>query len=280
MGVLPPGDIRSCLTAMADDENLMGALFQYRFSAGDGLSGHSLGNLLITALSDITGSFESGVAESGRVLAVKGKVLPATLHDVRLVAEVQLPDQNSEVRVRGESKIPESGGRIHHVWLEPNNPLAYPPAVQAILNAELVVVGPGSLYTSILPNLLVPDLADALRASRGLKFYVCNVAGQPGETDGYTCGDHLRNLEKHLGKGLFDIVITNNCYDGVLPDGIQFTRTEPTLIEEYSVYSADLINKEKAWRHDSQKLAQTIMDLFYERTGPILDRDHISTREG
>jgi len=166
------------------------------------------------------------------------------------------------------------------VWLEPNNPLAYPPAVQAILNAELVVVGPGSLYTSILPNLLVPDLADALRASRGLKFYVCNVAGQPGETDGYTCGDHLRNLEKHLGKGLFDIVITNNCYDGVLPDAFEVCGPEPTLIEEYSVYSADLINKEKAWRHDSQKLAQTIMDLFYERTGPILDRDHISTREG
>ncbi len=280
MGILPPGDIRSCLTAMADDENLMGALFQYRFSSGSGLSGHSLGNLFITALSDITGSFEEGVAESGRVLAVRGKVLPATLHDVRLIAEVQLPDQSSEVRVRGESKIPEAGGRVRRVWLEPNNPLAYPPAVQAILSAEMIVIGPGSLYTSVLPNLLVPDLADALRVSRGLKFYICNVAGQPGETDGYTCGDHVRSLEKHLGEQLFDMVISNNCYSGTLPDGVQFTRTEPELIEEYSVYSADLINREKVWRHDSQKLAQTIMDLFYERTGPMLDRERILPRDG
>lgn len=127
MGVLPPGDIRNCLTAMADDENLMGALFQYRFASGNGLSGHSLGNLLITALSDITGSFEEGVAESGRVLAVQGKVLPATLHDVRLAADVQLPDRVDQVLVRGESKIPEMAGQIRRVWLEPDNPLAYPP---------------------------------------------------------------------------------------------------------------------------------------------------------
>ena len=279
MGVLPPGDIRSCLTAMADDENLMGALFQYRFASGNGLSGHSLGNLLITALTDITGSFEEGIAESGRVLAVRGKVLPASLHDVRLVAEVQLPDNSSEVRIRGESKIPVAGGRIRRVWLEPNNALAYPPAVQAILNAELILIGPGSLYTSVLPNLLVPDLAEALRVSRGLKFYICNVAGQPGETDGYTCGDHVRDLEKHMGMRLFDMVISNNCYVGDLPDGVQFTRTELELIEEYSVYSTDLIDKDKAWRHDSQKLAQTVMDLYFERTGPMVDRDKVAMQE-
>ena len=279
MGVLPPGDIRSCLTAMADDENLMGALFQYRFASGNGLSGHSLGNLLITALTDITGSFEEGIAESGRVLAVRGKVLPATLHDVRLVAEVQLPDKSSEVRIRGESKIPVAGGRICRVWLEPNNALAYPPAVQAILSAELILIGPGSLYTSVLPNLLVPDLVEALRVSRGLKFYICNVAGQPGETDGYTCGDHVRDLEKHMGMRLFDMVISNNCYVGDLPDGVQFTHTELELIEEYSVYSTDLIDKEKAWRHDLQKLAQTVMDLYFERTGPMLDRDKLVMRE-
>ncbi len=279
MGVLPPGDIRSCLTAMADDENLMGALFQYRFASGNGLSGHSLGNLLITALTDITGSFEEGIAEFGRVLAVRGKVLPASLHDVRLVAEVQLPDNSSEVRIRGESKIPVAGGRIRRVWLEPNNALAYPPAVQAILNAELILIGPGSLYTSVLPNLLVPDLAEALRVSRGLKFYICNVAGQPGETDGYTCGDHVRDLEKHMGMRLFDMVISNNCYVGDLPDGVQFTRTELELIEEYSVYSTDLIDKDKAWRHDFQKLAQTVMDLYFERTGPMVDRDKVAMQE-
>jgi uncharacterized cofD-like protein len=279
MGVLPPGDIRSCLTAMADDENLMGALFQYRFASGNGLSGHSLGNLLITALSDITGSFEEGVAESGRVLAVRGKVLPATLHDVRLVADIMLPDQTSEVRVKGESKIPAAAGRVRRVWLEPNNPLAYPPAVQAILSADLILVGPGSLYTSVLPNLLVPDLADALRVSRGLKFYICNVASQPGETDGYSCGDHVRNLEKHLGSRLFDMVISNNCYAGDLPEGIQFIRTEADLVEEYTVYSSNLIDKGKAWRHDSLKLAQTIMDLYYERTGPLQGRDLVLVKE-
>jgi uncharacterized cofD-like protein len=280
MGILPPGDIRSCLTAMADDENLMGALFQYRFAAGNGLSGHSLGNLLITALSDITGSFEEGVAESGRVLAVRGKVLPATLHDVKLVADIMLPDKSSEVRVRGESKIPEAAGRVRRVWLEPNNPLAYPPAVQAILSADMILVGPGSLYTSVLPNLLVPDLADALRVSRGLKFYICNVASQPGETDGYSCGDHVRNLEKHLGARLFDMVISNNCYTGDLPEGIQFIRTEPDLVEEYTVYSSNLVDKGKAWRHDSLKLAQTIMDLYYERTGPLQGRDLVLVKEG
>jgi uncharacterized cofD-like protein len=279
MGVLPPGDIRHCLTALADDETLMGQIFQYRFASGNGLGGHSLGNLLITAMADITGSFEEAVAESGRVLAVRGKVLPATLHDVRLVADIQLADATSEVRVKGESKIPEASGQIRRVWLEPSNPLAYPPTVQAILNAELILIGPGSLYTSILPNLLVPDLAEALRVSRALKFYVCNVATQPGETDGYTCGDHVRSLEKHLGVRLFDMVISNGYYKGQLPEGIHFVRTEPELDAEYTVYNADLIDKEKAWRHDSQKLAQVIMDVFFERTGPISVRETLPVRE-
>lgn len=279
MGVLPPGDIRNCLTALADDENMMGALFKYRFSAGNGLSGHSLGNLLITALSEITGSFEEGVAESGRVLAVRGKVLPATLNDVRLVADIQLLDRIGEVQVKGESQIPAAAGQIRRVWLEPDNPPAYPPTVQAILNADLIIIGPGSLYTSVLPNLLVPDLADALRVSRALKFYVCNVASQPGETDGYSCGEHVRTIEKHLGSRLFDLVISNCCYTGDLPPGIHFIHTEPDLSEEYSVYSADLLDKGSAWRHDSAALAQTIIDLYYERTGPLQGRDMILLRE-
>lgn len=279
VGILPPGDIRHCLTALADDETLMGQLFQYRFAEGNGLSGHSLGNLLITAMTDITGSFEDAVAESGHVLAVRGKVLPATLHDVRLVADIQMLDDSVEVRVRGESKIPKAAGRIRRVWLEPNNPLAYPPAVQAILNAELIVIGPGSLYTSLLPNLLVPDLADALRVSRALKFYVCNVATQPGETDGYSCGDHVRNLEKHLGARLFDMVVSNNLYRGQLPEGIGFVRIDAGLEEEYPIYSTNLIDSEKAWRHDSVKLAQAIMDLYYERTGPVAGRENVPVRD-
>jgi len=282
MGILPPGDIRHCLTALADDETLMGQLFQYRFASSNGtngLSGHSLGNLLITAMADITGSFEEAVAESGRVLAVRGKVLPATLHDVRLVADVELADAHSEVRIKGESKIPEAAGRVRRVWLEPDNPLAYPPTVQAILNAELILIGPGSLYTSILPNLLVPDIAEALRVSRALKFYVCNVASQPGETDGYTCGDHVRSIEKHLGARLFDMVISNSAYCGDLPEGIQFVRTEPDLDAEYTIYNTDLIDQAKPWRHDSQKLAQAIMDIFFERTGPASGRDLSTVRE-
>lgn len=280
MGILPPGDIRNCLTALADDETMMTQLFQYRFASGNGLSGHSLGNLLITAMADITGSFEEGVAETGHVLAVRGKVLPATLHDVRLVADIQVHDGANDVHVKGESSIPEAAGRIRRVWLEPNNPLAYPPAVQAILSADLILIGPGSLYTSVLPNLLVPDLADALHVSRGLKFYISNVATQPGETDGYNCGDHVRNLEKHLGVRLFDMVICNNHYEGNLPEQIQFVRVEPDLDEEYVVYATDLIDEEKAWRHDSHKLAQAVMDLYYERTGPQLNREVGIDKEG
>jgi len=278
MGILPPGDIRSCLTALADDETLMGQLFQYRFAAGNGLGGHSLGNLLITALAEITGSFEEGVAESGRVLAVRGTVLPATLHDVRLAADVQLGDDRSEVLVKGESNIPQAAGRIRRVWLEPSNPLAYPPAVQAILTADLIVIGPGSLYTSVLPNLLVPDLADALRVSRALKFYVCNVASQPGETDNYSCGDHVRSLEKHLGTRLFDLVVINNQFSGALPDGIHFVKPESDLDQEYSVYSTDLVDVEVFWRHDPQKLSQAIMDIYMERTGPVQGREGFTTR--
>lgn len=273
LGILPPGDIRHCLTALADDETLMGQLFQYRFASGNGLSGHSLGNLLITALAEITGSFEEAVAESGRVLAVRGRVLPATLSNVRLLADIKIPDRDQEVLVRGESRIPETAGRVHRVWLEPDNPSAYPLSVQAILNADLILIGPGSLYTSVLPNLLVPDLADALKVTRALKFYITNVATQPGETDGYSTGDHVRSLEKHMGSRLFDIVIANNCFDGPLPESIQFVRTEPELSDEYTIYMTDLQDEQSKWRHDSHKLAQAIIDLYSERTGPLHGRD-------
>jgi uncharacterized cofD-like protein len=273
-GILPPGDIRNCLTALSDDEALLSQIFQYRFASGEGLNGHSLGNLFITAMADITGSFEEAVAEAGHVLAVKGRVLPATLHDVRLAAMIKLPDQDNEVQIKGESEITKQGGIIRRLWLEPNNPLAFPPTLQAILSADMIVIGPGSLYTSLLPNLLVPDLAEAVRASRAIKFYVCNVATQPGETDGYSCGDHVRTLEKQTGGHIFDLVIINQNMVGKLPANIDWVRPEPDLNQKYPVYQTDLVDNENPWRHDSKKLGQTVMDLYYERTGPLIPHEN------
>jgi uncharacterized cofD-like protein len=272
LGILPPGDIRNCLAALSNDEALLGQLFQYRFPDDSGsMEGHSFGNLFISALADVTGSFEEAVAESGRVLAVHGEVLPATLHNVRLVADVMLPHTINEVRVEGESQIPNSNGRVRRVWLEPNNPPAFPQGIQAILAADLIIIGPGSLYTSLLPDLLVPDLQEAIRASKALKIYVCNVATQPGETDGYTCGDHVRALEGHGGQGLFDVVVSNQHCDAKLPPGVDWVLAETELDEDHAVYRADLIDSLHPWRHDAEKLAQVIMDLYQERTGPLVE---------
>ncbi|MCC6146012.1 MAG: YvcK family protein [Anaerolineaceae bacterium] len=273
IGILPPGDIRNCLTALSDDETLLTQIFQYRFSAAAGLNGHSLGNLFITALTDITGSFEEAVAESGRVLAVKGRVLPATLHDVRLVAEVALPGREQSVVVKGESKIPATEGVVKRVWLEPNNPLAFPPSIQAVLSADMIVIGPGSLYTSIAPNLLVPDLAEAIRTSKALRVYVCNVATQRGETDGYSCGDHIQKMEAYLGEGWFDLIVCNYQFDVSLPEGVNWVKPESGLEDRYPVYLADIVDEENPWRHDSKHLAQVVLDLYYERTGPLSSKE-------
>ncbi len=272
MGILPPGDIRNCLAALSNDEALLTQLFQYRFSGAPGLNGHSFGNLFISALTDITGSFEEAVAESGRVLSVHGRVLPSTLHNVRLVADVRLPNTLNEVRVEGESRIPKVAGRVRRVWLEPNNAPAFPPVIRAILSADVIVIGPGSLYTSILPNLLVPDLMAAVRASQAVKFYVCNIATQPGETESYTCSDHVRALEEHIGTGLVDVVICNDCYEGELLEGSQWVRVDEKALSDPRIYCTDLLDREHPWRHDSRRLAQTIIDLYYERTGPLGER--------
>ena len=272
LGIPPPGDIRNCLAALSNDEALLTQLFQYRFATGDeGLQGHSFGNLFISAMAEITGGFEDAVAESGRVLAVQGKVLPASLHDVRLVADVSLQHSIGEVRVEGESQIPKFRGSVKRVWLEPNNPPAYPQAIQAILAAELIVVGPGSLYTSILPNLLVPDVAAAIRASRALKIFVSNVASETGETEGFTCGDFVRALEEHVSNSMFDIVVQNNNYEGNLPEGVQWIKAEPDRDTDFAVYQADLVDSGTPWRHESGKLAQVLIDLYQERTGPLVE---------
>ena len=269
LGILPPGDIRNCLAALSNDEAMLTQLFQYRFSGSPGLDGHSFGNLFITALSDITGSFEQAVAESGRVLSVSGRVLPSTLHDVKLVADIQLPHASNEVRVQGERNIPQTAGRVRRVWLEPNDAPAFPPVLKSILSADLIVVGPGSLYTSLLPNLLVRDVLASLHSSRALKIFISNIATQAGETDTYSCYDHVRALEEHVGEDLFDIVLCNNNQPGTLPEGSSWVRADEQTMSDSRVYCADLLDEEHPWRHDSEKLGHVIMNLFNERTGPL-----------
>ncbi len=269
-GILPPGDIRNCLAALSNDEALLTQLFQYRFSGAPDLEGHSFGNLFITALADITGSFEDAVVESGRVLSVNGRVLPSTLHNVKLVASMELPHSINEVRVEGESKIPTMAGRVRRVWLEPDNASAFPPVIKSILNADMILVGPGSLYTSLLPNLLVRDLLAAIQTSRALKIYVSNIATQPGETDFFTCHDHVRALENHVGEDLFDIILCNDNYKNDIGSS-HWVRADEKTLSDSRTHCADLVDDGHPWRHDSQKLAQVIMDIFYERTGPLIN---------
>jgi uncharacterized cofD-like protein len=268
-GILPPGDIRNCLAALSNDEQMLTQLFQYRFSGAGDLSGHSFGNLFITALADITGSFEGAVAESGRVLSVSGRVLPSTLHDVRLVADMQIPSTANQIRVEGESRIPQVAGRVRRVWLEPNDAPAYPPVLKAILNADMVVVGPGSLYTSLLPNLLVHDLLGAIQASRAVKIYVCNIATQVGETELYSCYDHVRALEEHVGDHVFDVILCNEEYSGTLTQGSQWVRADEKSLADSRLRCADLIDEHQPWRHDSSKLALVLAAVLDEYTGPL-----------
>lgn len=269
LGVLPPGDIRNCLAALSSDEALLSQVFQYRFTTGAGLEGHSLGNLFITALSGITGSFEEAVAESGRVLAIYGQVLPSTLSNVQLVGEVQDDATQQLVRVRGEAELTAYPGRILKVWLDPADSPAYPPTTSAILDADLILIGPGSLYTSLLPNLLVSGLSDAILASRAEVYYVCNIATERGETDGFNASDHAREIDRHICKHLFNLAICNNNYHGDLGGKAKWVELDDEMRRSYKVYEADLVDDHYPWRHSSRKLARTIMSLYEERTGPL-----------
>jgi uncharacterized cofD-like protein len=258
--VLPPGDIRQCLTALADSEPLMTQLFQHRFGGDGSLSGHSFGNLFITAMAEITGDFEHAIRESGRVLAVRGQIVPSTLRDVTLCATA-----GSEVRV-GESRVPFGDGRIDRVFLDPADASINPEAEAAILDAELIILGPGSLYTSILPNLLVDGMVEALRASPAVKVYVCNVAGQPGETMGFAVSDHLETIEEHIGGTLVDYVIVNSNLGLALPksaadDGITRVTFDRDRASKRPVHYilADVVNQRVSTHHDPEKLARVIM---------------------
>ena len=270
LGILPPGDVRNCLAALSDNEDLLAQLFQYRFTdAEDALEGHSFGNLFISSMAEITGSFEQAIAESGRVLAVSGRVLPASLENVNLIADIVEDETGNTIIVEGGSKITETKGRIQRVRLDPGNPAAYPEVIQAILSADILVVGPGSLYTSILPNLLVKDILSAIRASQGLKIFICNVATQKGETEGFTCGEHLRVIEDHIGVNIFDIIVANDSSPSEYNINVEEVKVEDGLREHYAVYKKDLIDTENPWRHDPIKIARVLIDLFRERTGPL-----------
>lgn len=216
MGVLPPGDVRNTLVALADTETLMEKLFQYRFQTGDGLRGHTFGNLFIAAMTEITGDFEQAVRESSKVLAVRGRVLPSTLDPVTLNAEYE--DGGTAA---GESRIARPGRRIRRVFLEPSDAKPLDEAVRALREADVIILGPGSLYTSVLPNLLVPGISETIRRSHAVRLYVCNVMTQPGETDGYAASDHVRALIDHAGKGIVDYAL------------IHRGRVSPALEEKY-----------------------------------------------
>lgn len=268
LGVLPPGDLRNNIAALADDESLMTHLFQYRFNSGD-LGGHAFGNLFISALAGVTGSIETALIETERVLNIQGRVLPATLDDVNLVATVHVEGSPPrKIIIQGESDITKAGGRIEQIGLNPPDVQGYAESIQSILEADIVVIGPGSLFTSILPNLLVKGVADALRATNAFKIYVCNVATQPGETDDFTVADHVVAMEQHVGRGIFQLVLANNVYP-LLNAGNNTRYVQPIpqhheILQRYEVCETDLTDSESPWRHDPQKLAHAILKLREE----------------
>jgi uncharacterized cofD-like protein len=273
LGVLPPGDFRNCIAALADDEALTTQLFQYRFPTvrreaenGYALEGHNFGNLFITAMVNVTGSFEKALVEAGRVLAIRGQILPSTLENVTLCAD--LVDEAAAIRrVAGESAIPEARLPIERVYLEPSSPPAYPPALRAILDADLIALGPGSLFTSVMPNLLVDDITRAIRASNALKVYVCNVATQPGETDGFNVGDHAGAIKRHVGAGLLAFVLANNNFDHSLPADWSLTPVSivTPVDADYEVFAADVVDEGRPWRHHPGKLARVLMTMVEQR---------------
>ena len=272
LGVLPPGDIRNCLAALSTEEPLLTRLFQYRFSAGGGLEGHSFGNLFLSALTAITGNLETAITASSRVLAVQGQVVPATNVDVRLWAELE----NGQ-RIEGESNIGHAPSPIVRLGCVPSRPPALPRALEAIANADLIVLGPGSLYTSLLPNLLVPELVSAIQRSRAPRLYICNLMTQPGETDGLDVRGHLRAIEAQLAslglsQRLFSAVLAqDDLANSALIKFYQARGAEPVLCDAkglrkdgYDVTQAPLqgARPTSTLRHDSRSLALAVMRFY------------------
>ncbi len=264
LGVPPPGDLRSNITALAHDEDLMTRLFDFRFNTGE-LNGHSLGNLFLAALADITGGMEEAAAVAGHVLAIQGQVIPCTLNDVRLAGELRHSETGQRIKIKGESNIPQAGWIIEKVQLDPENVMPTPAALKALHHADLIIIGPGSLYTSILPNLLVNGIADAIKASKALRVYICNIATQEGETGNYDVADHVIALENHVREDFFDVVLANNHYPSrnAGPNTIYVQHTPPhhPVLQKYHVVYADLTDDERPWRHSHEKLHREIMKL-------------------
>jgi uncharacterized cofD-like protein len=266
LGVLPPGDIRNCLVALADDEALVTELFRYRFVEGEGLSGHSFGNLFLAAMTGITGNFDEAIKVSSRVLNVKGRVLPSTLAVARLCA--QLTDGRI---VEGESKIPEARGTIERVYLDPPYAAPLDEVITALREADAIVLGPGSLYTSIMPNLLVDRIGREIEASSAVKIYVCNVMTQPGETDGYTASDHVNALLRGAHANVCEIAVVNDelprklreayAEEGQLPVQVD---EEPLRALGVRVVRANVISETQTVRHDSDRLAAVVVGIIDE----------------
>ena len=278
LGIQPPGDIRNCLTALAKEEQLLTQLFRYRFASGKGLEGHSLGNLFLSALTTITGDLESAIAASSRVLNIQGQVVPATNVDVQLWAELE-----DGRLIEGESRISGTGGRIHRVGCRPEAPPALPSALEAIRQADLIVLGPGSLYTSLLPNLLVPQLVEEISRSPAAKLYICNLMTQPGETDGLDAWDHVAVIGHHLhGQGatpcLFpDVLAHSGHLDRHLVERYRSAGSEPVVCPVDKLRAKGLrphlammharvasLNDDSALilRHDSLRLARAVMRFY------------------
>jgi uncharacterized cofD-like protein len=263
MGMLPPGDVRNCIAALAETEPLMRSLFQYRFEKGTGLGGHSFGNLFIAALTDLMGgNFEEAVRATSRVLAVRGQIVPSTTADVQLGARFD----DGEV-VWGESDITHQGKRIDQLYIRPEHAHAYPEAVDAIRQADMIVIGPGSLYTSVLPNLLVREIRDAIRVSNAVKVYVSNVATQHGETDGFSVADHIGAIESHVGRGLVDYVFANSNVADALPEEwmSHAVVVDAQRIPHIRVVQEDVVREDKRYHHDPAKLAAGLIRLYYDR---------------
>jgi uncharacterized cofD-like protein len=268
LGVLPPGDIRNCLVALADSESMMAELFQYRFNEGDGLVGHSFGNLFIAAMSGIAGDFDRAIKESSRVLAIKGRVLPSTLANISLEATL---DDGSVVT--GETSISRSTRPIRRLRLVPSVCAALPEAIEAILAADLVIVGPGSLYTSIMPNLLVPGIAEAIEKSNAQKIFVCNIMTQPGETSGMKASDHAAAIADATGRKLFrDVMVNVGQATRLLPvyarDGAFPVAPDLDTLQAlgYTALTGDFVSEDHQVRHDANKLASALLKVLDERT--------------
>lgn len=264
LGVLPPGDVRNCLVAVADDEDLLARLFQYRFASGDGLAGHSFGNLFLTALTGITGDFYQAILTAESILSVRGRILPATLTDVRLRG-VGLSGRVYE----GESAVGRSGEGLTGLELLPAAAPAFPPSIEALERADMILLGPGSLYTSVLPNLLIPGIRDAARRSPAKVVLILNLMTQPGETDHMSAIAHLDAIEQHTGAGWIDTVLVNSTRPAASLLGL-YRATGSVLIEGdrdafaergVELIEQDLLAEGPLIRHDSAKLSQAILDL-------------------